>query len=1142
MSNRLRAIHSVAIALVVALAMLVSPGSPAVASQPSSPGPAATLPSAVPSAVTPAVDDGRVFGIAQVGSTMVIGGSFTRVGGQVRNRVAAFDVQSGALTSFAPNINGDVNAVVPGPDDRSVYVGGTFTQVNGTARQFVALLDLVTGQVVSGFAPPAFNFGYVNDLVKRGNRLFVAGTFTAVGNRAHAGLAALNATTGARDPFMSVQLTGHHNDTGSGAQGWVGPWDIDIDQQGTTLVATGNFKYADGLLRDQIVKIDLRGSSAVVDAGWATQRYAPQCYNWAFDGYVRGVSFSPDGSYFVVNATGGGVTGTLCDATARFDTADSGQDVQPVWVNESGGDTLWGVTVTDTAVYVGGHNRWSNNPNGVDSPGPGAVPRPGLGALDPVSGRPFAWNPGRRPLGVAVFAMLATPQGLWIGSNNDYIGNYRYKRPKLAFFPYAGGYTPASTRTSRLPGAVYLAGAAGAAGTSNVLHRVNAGGPSVPAVDNGPDWSADTSDPSPVRNSQSNAAGWGGGASTAPSVPATTPVEVFETERWSPTDTPTMQWNFAAPAGAPLQVRLYFANRCTCTSAPGSRVFDVLLEGQTVMDDYDIVADVGDQRGTMRSFDIVSDGNVDIDFTHVRENPLVSAIEIVRTDVAPAPPSAAGAVQAYNFDGTTATPATGVEGVDTTTWRGAFKVGDRVYYGGTDRLLHYRTFDGVFGPQVDVDPYNDPAWADVPTDLGQTFRGTRPTLYNQLPNVTGMMYAGGRLFYTLANDPALRWRWFTPDSGVVDERSWTVPSSVSFAQAAGMFVDGEDLYYGNRTDGTLNRVRFTGTEVTGASTVVSAPGVDGVDWRNRAMFLGDAARTNAPPTAAFAVSCTGLTCAFDATASGDSDGSVAGYAWSFGNDGAGSGATTSHTFSTEGTYSVTLTVTDDEGATASDSRDVTVAPAPEPTSEIGFVGAAHGTSGNRMFQEATVPAEASAGDTALLFLTRTTPTSWTGPTGVTGWTQVGSAESGSLTTSVWRKTLEPDDIGAKVRLTTTTYTHASLHLAVYSGVDGADPVGASAQAGNAGGTTHVAPAVTAGAGDWVVTYWGGRSSTAFDWQGPAELSVRDLTTDSGSLTVAGLLADSGGPVAGGAQPTRSASTDPATQRTAMWTIALRGAP
>ena len=59
-----------------------------------------------------------------------------------------------------------------------------------------------------------------------------AGTFSTVAGKAHAGLASLNATTGALDPFINVQFAGHHNDSGSGAQGWVGPWDIDVTPNG----------------------------------------------------------------------------------------------------------------------------------------------------------------------------------------------------------------------------------------------------------------------------------------------------------------------------------------------------------------------------------------------------------------------------------------------------------------------------------------------------------------------------------------------------------------------------------------------------------------------------------------------------------------------------------------------------------------------------------------------------------------------------------------------------------------------------------------------------------------------------------------------------------------------------------------------
>ena len=105
--------------------------------------------------------------------------------------------------------------------------------------------------------------------------------------------------------------------------------------------------------------------------------------------------------------------------------------------------------ITEKAVYVGGHQRWNNNSDGVDYANQGAVPRPGLAALDIESGVPIEWNPGRLPRGLAVFAIYASPTGLWVGSDTDYFGNFKYKRPKLGYFPLAGGYAAASDTACR---------------------------------------------------------------------------------------------------------------------------------------------------------------------------------------------------------------------------------------------------------------------------------------------------------------------------------------------------------------------------------------------------------------------------------------------------------------------------------------------------------------------------------------------------------------------------------------------------------------------------------------------------------------------------------------------------------------------
>jgi PKD repeat protein len=86
---------------------------------------------------------------------------------------------------------------------------------------------------------------------------------------------------------------------------------------------------------------------------------------------------------------------------------------------------------------------------------------------------------------------------------------------------------------------------------------------------------------------------------------------------------------------------------------------------------------------------------------------------------------------------------------------------------------------------------------------------------------------------------------------------------------------------------------------------------------------------NQSPVATIASpSCTGLTCTFDGSSSSDPDGTVASYAWDFGDGQTGTGRTPSHTYPAAGSYSVTLTVTDNAGATGSTTASVTATAPP----------------------------------------------------------------------------------------------------------------------------------------------------------------------------------------------------------------------
>jgi PKD repeat protein len=86
-----------------------------------------------------------------------------------------------------------------------------------------------------------------------------------------------------------------------------------------------------------------------------------------------------------------------------------------------------------------------------------------------------------------------------------------------------------------------------------------------------------------------------------------------------------------------------------------------------------------------------------------------------------------------------------------------------------------------------------------------------------------------------------------------------------------------------------------------------------------------AAAPNEAPTAAFTSATQDLTASFDGTGSTDPDGTVVAYSWDFGDDSTGTGPTVNHTFATAGTYTVTLTVTDDLGGTDTATASVTVA-------------------------------------------------------------------------------------------------------------------------------------------------------------------------------------------------------------------------
>jgi hypothetical protein len=822
-SRRARAAAG-AVALVTALAV----AQPALGSEPT----IDHVVSADPANFTPNVNDGKVESMVQIGSRIIAVGKFTSVtaaasaGGAsyTRNSIFAFNATTGVIDpTFVPNVGTKEVSEVVDAGDGTVYVGGLIATVNGVKRSKVARIDATTGALITAFKPPTIN-GAVNDMQLINGRLYIGGSFTTVGGQPRTLLAALSPTTGA--------------DTGTVNFAFADPWNggalgikhFDIADDGATLIAVGNFRSVNGLSRQQIMMADLTGPSAKI-TDWSTEGYTTQCAG-VFDTYMRDVDIAPSGDYFVVAATGaysGGVgSGTLCDTVTRWtlDPSVTGPNQQPTWIDYSGGDTLTQVKATGAVIYVGGHFRWLNNPYSGDAAGPGAVTRTGLAGLDPRNGLPFSWNP-TRARGVGVWEFMTTGSGLWVGHDTNSTGGETRKR--IALFPSAGGTQLPPENTGSLPDDVYLLGQPAGLTSGHWIARVNAAGPTLLATDNGPNWANDTSDaPSPYHNANSNTADWGDlPIARGSNLPSTTPTAIFSTELWSPNDSPNMQWDFPAPVGDSLTVRLYFSNGYSGTSQPGQRVFDVAIDGTTVLNDYDIVADVGTQVGTMKSFDITSDGNVDIDFSHIVENPLINGVEIIDNDVPAPAPSADNTVIDRDFDGAAVTGSQTVPNGNQT-WsaaRGAVMIDNTLYTGWSDGTLKARTFNGTtFGSATNVNLNGLTSFA------------------NELPNVTGMFYdrTDARLYYTLAGQTQLYYRYFEPEDRLVGAVRFDGPGNgngIDWRNTSGLILDGDTLYVGDSSNGNLAAVGWDGGQMSGSASAVSGPGIDGYDWRARGLFM-----------------------------------------------------------------------------------------------------------------------------------------------------------------------------------------------------------------------------------------------------------------------------------------------------------------
>ncbi|MEO0469551.1 MAG: malectin domain-containing carbohydrate-binding protein, partial [Bacteroidota bacterium] len=164
---------------------------------------------------------------------------------------------------------------------------------------------------------------------------------------------------------------------------------------------------------------------------------------------------------------------------------------------------------------------------------------------------------------------------------------------------------------------------------NSVIFRVNAGGPQLSSHDGAPQvWTEDSkASPSPWFVSGSN-------ATYSDAVPLTNttsyPDAIFQAERWDSKSGAPMAYEFPLPNGY-YTVNLLFAEIFGGAQTPGSRVFGVLLEGDTVLAGLDVSSVAGYQTAHLESHLVaVNDGQLSLSFFHIANNPSIKGIEVLQ--------------------------------------------------------------------------------------------------------------------------------------------------------------------------------------------------------------------------------------------------------------------------------------------------------------------------------------------------------------------------------------------------------------------------------------------------------------------------------------------------------------------------------
>lgn len=482
-------------------------------------------------------------------------------------------------------------------------------------------------------------------------------------------------------------------------------------------------------------------------------------------------------------------------------------------------------------------------------------------------------------------------------------GNSSTEVSPTYIFALAGSYDVSLTVTDEggLTDSVTLQVVAEEPVINDFALRINAGGPQI--VHNGETFSAD-----------SNFMGGKVYVNNNATVPT-----LYKTERSA--SPPTFAYNIPLSNGN-YRIVLHFAEiyhgaTGGGTGGNGKRVFDVTLEGNIVLNDYDINAEVGPQTPVTKTFDLaIADGQLNLIFDAAGgdgvDQPKLSAIEVLGIED---PVVDCELPVVWTSSDIGAVAADGETCYD----NGRFEVsasGVDIWAGADEFHYVYQELDGdgeIIAQILSLDLTNVWAKAGVMmrNDLDANSASAMMIIAPNPQSLGGPGYSfqhratkGATMGTGNFTTPALVPGGFphyvrmvrsgSTFTGYVSETNgnWTLIGSANIPMNESIFVG---LATTSHSDGTLTNAVYENVSVT--ESVVQ----------------------NTAPTAVASAMPNGdnpLQFSFDSSGSGDTQGAIS-YLWDFGDGDSSSEISPDHTYASAGTYDVTLTVTDAGGLTDS---------------------------------------------------------------------------------------------------------------------------------------------------------------------------------------------------------------------------------